>query len=171
MEQTTFSALLPEAVEQIGKGAFLTAGGEKVNPMTIGWGQFGVVWGKPMVLVLVRKSRYTFTLLEKTDTFTVSIPASGTMQKELTYCGSHSGRDSDKLAGAQLNRAPARCGGADGIAGCAMRIECRIVQRADLPNDHLDDALRTRYYTPTPALPDGDPHTLFFGEVLGAYRD
>ena len=37
---------VPQATEQLPRGAFLTAGGEVWNPMTIGWAQFGVVWAQ-----------------------------------------------------------------------------------------------------------------------------
>ncbi len=166
-----FCALLPQAVAQVGKGCFLTAGGDEPNPMTIGWAQFGVVWGKPMVLVLVRKSRYTYELLEKTDVFSVSIPKPDTMKAELGYCGSHSGRDGDKYLGAGLERAQAKFGGADGVANCAARMECQIVQRMDTLMDKLDPAIRERFYQSTPQLPDGDPHVLFFGQVLGVIAE
>ena len=46
MELHTYAALTPGAIEQIDKGAFLTVGTKVCNPMTIGWAQFGVVWGK-----------------------------------------------------------------------------------------------------------------------------
>ena len=77
----------------------------------------------------------------------------------------------EKFRAAGLTRLPAVFGGADGVAGCAMRFECKIVQRVDMPLDRLDDALRNRFYSPTAALPDGDPHVLFFGTVLGCRRD
>ena len=166
-----FCGLLPQAVPQLEKGCFLTAGGDEPNPMTIGWAQFGVVWGKPMALVLVRKSRYTYGLMEKAQTFTVSVPREGAMKAELAYCGSHSGRDGDKFAAAGLTRAAARFGGADGVANCLARVECRIVQRVDMPLERLDPAMRAKYYKETPALPDGDPHVLYFGEVLGVAQD
>lgn len=171
MELQDFCALLPEAAEQVGKGAFLTSGGDNPNPMTVGWAQFGVVWGQPMVLVLVRKSRFTYGLLQNTDVFTLSVPKPGAMKRELAYCGSHSGRDGEKYAAAGLTRLPAQFGGADGVAGCAMRFECKIVQRVDMPLDRLDEALRNRFYQPTDAMPDGDPHVLFFGTALGCCRD
>ena len=170
MELCDFYALLPDVLPQTDKGIFLTAGGDTPNPMTIGWAQFGVIWGRPTALVLVRRSRYTYWLMQNTDVFALSVPAPGTMKKELAYCGSHSGREGDKYAAAGLSRARARFGGADGVDGCALRLECKIVQRTDMPLDRLDDALRTRFYVPGPALPDGDPHVLFFGEALGACR-
>ena len=171
MDMHTYCALLPEAVQQIGNGAFLTAGGEIVNPMTIGWAQFGVIWGRPMVTVLVRKSRYTYDLLAKTDVFSISVPAVGDMKAALGYCGSHSGRDGDKLAATGLIRLPARFGGADGVAACQSHFECRIAYKQDMELDALDAQLRGRYYGSNQALPNGDPHTVFVGELLGAYAE
>ncbi len=171
MDMNTYCSLLPDAVAQIGKGAFLTVGGESCNPMTIGWAQFGVIWGKPMVTVLVRKSRYTFELLENTDVFSISVPALNDMQSALSYCGSHSGRDGDKLAATGLVRLPARFGGADGVAACKAHFECRIVYRQDMDLAALDETSRARYYGSNQALPNGDPHRILIGELLGAYAE
>ena len=171
MDMNTYCALLPEAVAQIGNGAFLTAGGDIVNPMTIGWAQFGVVWGKPMATVFVRKSRFTFDLLEDADLFHISVPAPDTMKAALAYCGIHSGREGDKLAAAGLTALPSAIGGASGIAHCDTHFECRIVYRQDMTLDALDAKLRARYYGANQALSNGDPHTVFVGEVLAAYRE
>lgn len=65
--------------------------------MTIGWGNVGIVWGKPIFMVAVRYSRYTYDLIEKAKDFTVSIPLKNNLKKELTYCGTYSGKDVDKF--------------------------------------------------------------------------
>ncbi len=172
MDQQTFFGLIPEAVAKLfSGGAFLMAGSGKPNPMTIGWAQFGDVWGKPMVTVFVRKSRYTYGLMEAAETFSVSVPKLGTMVKELAFCGTKSGRDVDKLAGAGLSVLPARCGGADGIAGCDSHFECRIVFKAESNLEWMDPAIRARYYGPEQAFGNGDPHVIYFGEVIGAYQE
>ena len=106
---------MQDTAEQLKKGAFLMVNG---NPMTIGWGQFGVLWGKPTFSVYVRQSRYTHQLLEHADTFTVSVPASGTMQHELAFCGTRSGRDVEKLQALNASLIPARFGAQDGFSGC-----------------------------------------------------
>ena len=82
MDVEAFSALLPQATEQLPRGAFLTAGGTVWNPMTIGWAQFGVVWGRPVVTVMVRKSRYTHSLMEQAQVFT---PTPGTYSAVMYY--------------------------------------------------------------------------------------
>ncbi len=150
---------MKDTAEQLKRGAFLMVKG---NPMTIGWGQFGVLWGRPTFTVYVRRSRYTHELLEQTNTFTVSVPASDTMKKELSFCGTKSGRDLNKMDALQASLFPSRFNAEDGFDGCRYHIECRILFRAELP-EHLleDDTLLSRYYA------DGDPHTMVIGEILG----
>jgi flavin reductase (DIM6/NTAB) family NADH-FMN oxidoreductase RutF len=169
MELKDIFSLVPQAAEQLPRGAFLTAGGHIWNPMTIGWAQFGVIWGKPVVTVLVRKSRYTYGLMEQTDVFTVSVPRTKELNKELAFCGSRSGRDVDKEIMSGLTRRKARAGGADIVAECGSFFECRVVQKQLLDLDTLDTDSRTKYYGSNQALPDGDPHVLYVGEVLAAY--
>lgn len=170
MELKEVFALVPQAAEQLPRGVFLTAAAEPWNPMTIGWAQFGVIWGKPIVTVLVRKSRFTYGLMEKSEMFTVSVPRSGERKDSLAYCGSHSGRDVNKQKEAGLTRVSARAGGADAVGGCGAVFECRIVCKRLLDLDALDPDLRARYYGANQALPDGDPHVVYFGEVLAAYE-
>jgi flavin reductase (DIM6/NTAB) family NADH-FMN oxidoreductase RutF len=170
MDNKAFSALLPRVNEQLPRGAFLTAGGDIWNPMTIGWAQFGVVWARPVVTVMVRKSRYTHSLMEKTDVFTVSFPREKQMVKELAFCGVRSGRDVNKEKEANLSRTAPRAGGAEAVAGCEIVIECRIVQKQLLDLSTFDPDFRMKYYGSNQALPNGDPHVLYVGEVLAAYE-
>ncbi len=69
-----------------------------------------------------------------------------------------------------FTRLPARAGGADGVAECGTVFECRVVQKLFGDLSEMDPELRARFYGSNQALPDGDPHVLYFGEVLGAYR-
>lgn len=150
---------MDETARQLPKGAFLMV---DQNPMTIGWGQFGVLWGKPTFSVYVRESRYTHQLLEHANTFTVSVPAYGTMSKELALCGTKSGREIDKMQALNASLFPNRFGAQDGFAGCRFQIECRILLRVDLDEHRIEDsALKNRYYA------NGDPHTMYVGEILG----
>ena len=145
--------------EQLRRGAFLMVNG---NPMTIGWGQFGIIWNKQTFSVYVRHSRYTHTLLEHATTFTVSVPREGTMKDELAFCGTRSGRDTDKMQALNASLSPAVYGGQDGFSGCRYHIECRILFRTDLDEHLLEDrSLFTRYYA------EGDTHTMLIGEILG----
>ena len=57
----------PQIMDKMIHGGILvsTKVGEKVNPMTIGWGTMGVDWSLPMFIAYVRESRYTKQLLEE----------------------------------------------------------------------------------------------------------
>ena len=150
---------MTDTVQQLPAGAFLMVKG---NPMTIGWAQFGVLWGRLTATVYVRHSRYTHTLLESADSFTISVPKTGTMQKALAFCGTRSGRDVDKCEALGLSLEPAKYGAQDGLQGCAYQIECRILHRSELAIDAIEDAaIPSRYYG------SRDPHTVYVGEILG----
>ena len=84
MKQVQFDELITEATRQVEAGAFLLTGGSEPNPMTIGWCQWGVIWGNPICAIFVRKSRHSYDLLHS-GAFTVSVHAPGTMKKELAY--------------------------------------------------------------------------------------
>ena len=66
------------------------------NTMTIGWGGFGVMWGKNVAFIVIRPERYTYGLVEKADKFSLTA-FDESFRKELTYCGRNSGRDGDKI--------------------------------------------------------------------------
>ena len=79
-------------------GILITAKvGEKVNPMTIGWGTMGVEWGKPIFVAYVRESRYTHQMLDESGEFTVNVPLGAVDNRILSVCGTKSGRDMDKV--------------------------------------------------------------------------
>ena len=106
MKRVDYMEVSEEAMDQIRVGAFITVkAGEALNTMTIGWATIGIVWSRPIFMVAVRLSRHTFTLIEKADDFTVTIPSSG-MEDELTFCGTESGRDYDKFEELNLPVAP-----------------------------------------------------------------
>lgn len=88
-----------DVFKSIGKDWMLiTAGGEsKVNTMTASWGGFGVLWNKNVSYIFVRPQRYTFKFLENSKYYSLSF-LGGEHKKILSYCGSHSGKDVDKIA-------------------------------------------------------------------------
>lgn len=158
--------MFDEVIKQLPKGAFLVTG-EKSNPMTIGWAQFGVIWGKPVLTVLVRHSRYTHSLIES-GRFNVSVPAFGTMAEELKICGTLSGKDTDKLSRAGLKVVPSQTGGPGCIAECAYHFECKTLLKSEASIEDLREDLLSHYYS---GDDKGNYHTLYFGEILKAYPE
>ncbi|MDO4543676.1 MAG: flavin reductase family protein [Clostridia bacterium] len=145
-------------IEQLPAGAFLIVDG---NPMTIGWAQFGVIWGKLCCTVYVRDSRYTHKLLESADSFTISVPALGTYKKELAKCGTLSGRDINKMELCNLSFLPDRMA----IKGCAVHIFARILNRERLEPSSIDPNITSRYY------PSGGAHTAYIAEITDVYEE
>ena len=148
-------------------GAFLltnTPDG-RTNPMTIGWAQIGIIWGRPVCTVFVRKSRYTYGCITAASEFAVSVPGDDSFRKELAVCGSVSGRDTDKVRDLHLNLVDGRAIDTAVIEGCGLQIECRILAYTQmLPDDLLSDDVRSSYY------PAGDEHLVVFGEIVAMYE-
>lgn len=135
------------------------------NPMTIGWAQLGVIWGRPTATVYVRHSRYTHDLLEKSAHFTISVPTEGDMVEALAFCGTRSGRKVNKLEEQNLSVLPSHFGGQGGLAGCRFHIECRILHRVEIPMEDIEEpAILSHYY------PRDDQHTQYIAEILGVYE-
>lgn len=160
--------VFPQVQEALSSGgAFLLApdGEGGVNPMTIGWGLLGTVWYRQAFLVLVRPSRHSHGLIERAGHFAVSVPRPGEMETELEFCGTRSGRELDKVKALGLELMPGREGPVPLLAECDLHYECRVVTRTSLrPEDILSPHIAEKYYR------GGDLHTLFFGEILAAWR-
>ncbi len=145
-------------------GAFLVAGKESPNFMTIGWGNPGIIWGKDILVVEVRLSRYTHEKLEEHPEFTVCVPKKGEMKEALSFAGTKSGRDVDKLKELGLSFAPSEAVAVPRIDGCAYVYECRTVYKTEMHEAHLDGEIVKKCY------PGGDYHTLYFGEILACHK-
>lgn len=154
---------MKEAINAIsGKGAFLTVTAKgTTNTMTIGWASIGYFWAKPILIVAVRDSRYTYELLQETAEFTVSIPF-GALEEELRFCGTKSGRDRDKIAECQFTMEPGRTVKTPVIAQCDLHYECKILLRTAMNPQLFAEAYHKWY-------PKEDYHTFYFGEILSCY--
>jgi flavin reductase (DIM6/NTAB) family NADH-FMN oxidoreductase RutF len=143
-------------------GVMLVAGTHlRVNLMTISWGTFGIMWGRPVVMVMVRPTRYTWDFIAETTDFTVNWLEAG-RSDALTYCGTVSGRDADKFAVSGLTQADGGHGDCPILAEAELALECRTLYRTNiLPEQFLDPALLDMYKA-------NDYHGLFFGEILAA---
>lgn len=73
----------------------------KVNTMTASWGGLGIMWGKKVAYIFIRPQRYTKEFVDCADKLSVSVLPSK-YKKELSYLGTVSGRDEDKISKANL---------------------------------------------------------------------
>ena len=137
--------------------------GEKVNTMTIGWGTIGIQWGKPVFIAFVRDSRHTMDMLNEVGEFTVNVPMGDIDKKILGYCGTKSGRDTDKIADMAMILEEPEVISVPGIRELPLTLECKVIYRQRQENDKIPADLFGRYY------PAGDFHTAFYGEIVSAY--
>ncbi len=129
------------------------------NVMTVGWGSFGVMWEKPFALVFVRPTRYTFQLMEKYPTFTLSAFPED-RRDILDYCGSHSGRDGDKVKACGLTPQKGLAVEAPAFSEAELVVECRTIYKDDLdPARFIDRAIDTHYAKK-------DYHRVYFGRIV-----
>lgn len=148
------------------KGAFLTVkSGENINTMTIGWGSIGYQWGKPIFMVLVRKTRYTYNLIENSQDFTVTIPLSDNLKEELRFCGTKSGRDIDKLKACNLQIKDSNKVYSPIInKRDVLTYECKIVYKQEMDNRLISPDVKEVYYK------DNDYHVIYYGEIVDCYK-
>ena len=151
-----------EMIKAFNDGRVLLVSQEKEgvpNVMAIGWGTIGIIWQKPIFVVLVRPSRYTYKLIEETGEFTVNI-VPPQLKEVVQYCGTVSGRDQNKFKEKQLTAIASKKVKAPIIKECILHFECRVVHKNDLIPAELEKSI-------VPALyPKGDFHRVYFGEIL-----
>lgn len=150
--------------KQLEKGAFLTVKhGDRVNTMTIAWGSIAHMWYKPVFMVMVRYSRFTYELIDKAGSFTVSFPLHGQLKDALAVCGTKSGRDIDKIKECGLTLKEGQMVDTPIIDDCDLHIECKIIYKEPLKLETLSSEIKDKYYS------QGNQHVLYYGEILKVY--
>lgn len=163
--EVSYTDYWKETVEVLSdEGALLVSVDEngKPNVMTIGWATLGVIWGKPILTVFVRPSRYTFGLIDKTGDFTVNVMPRE-MEEVASFCGKVSGRDIDKFKEKGLIIEPSRYVKSPMIEQAVVNYECVVVHRNDVLQEELTSEIKARSY------PQGNYHRIYFGEVRATY--
>lgn len=154
----------------LSRGVLLTTrDGERMNTMTIGWGNMGVEWGKPIFIAYVRESRYTKALLEASGEFTVNIPLDNGQGEILGFCGRKSGRDTDKIRDMKLVTVDSDVVSAPGIAQFPLTLECKIIYRQEQDISRMPQSVVNRFYPPFGDSNQPDMHTAYYGEIVNAY--
>ena len=104
MREITCETLNENVFEMIGKDWMLISAEKdgKTNTMTASWGGTGVLWNKNVAYIFIRPQRYTKEFVDFSDKLSLCVlPES--YKKELSYLGTVSGRDEDKITKAGLN--------------------------------------------------------------------
>jgi flavin reductase (DIM6/NTAB) family NADH-FMN oxidoreductase RutF len=132
------------------------------NEMTIGWGSIGTMWNKPFVEVVVRPTRFTYGYMEDYEDFTVSaFPQE--YKRALTYLGTRSGRDGNKLYETDLTAIASQKVMSPSFEEAELIFECRTIYSSDFdPNRFIDPEIELKY-------PEKDYHRVYYGEIVAVF--
>lgn len=146
-----------------------TKAGEQVNTMTIGWGKMGIEWNKPIFIAYVRETRYTKQMLEENGEFTVNIPYGDVDSRILGYCGTKSGRDTDKIRDLGLTLVESEKIRVPGIAELPLTLECKVIYQQKQDLSQIPQSVIDRFYPAVNESGFRDCHIAYYGEIVNAY--
>ena len=148
---------------KIGKEWALISAGDKnkCNTMTVSWGGVGVLWGKNVVYIFIRDSRYTKEFIDNGEFFSMSF-FDGKYRDALSYCGKESGRNvDDKFKGAGLT--PAFRHNIPYPDEANLVLLCRKMAAVPITEDtFVDPQIMPKWYS------DNDMHVMYVGEIIEA---
>ena len=136
----------------------ITAGTkERCNTMTASWGGLGILWGAPMATVYIRPQRYTKQFVDENESFTLSFFPEE-YRKQLSLCGTKSGRDMDKVKECGFTVAEG-AGGAPYFEQAELVLVCRKRMVQKMEESLIPADVREKWY-------EGDYHTMYWGEIV-----
>lgn len=128
-----------------------------VNTMTVSWGGMGVMWGKDVVFAVVRPQRYTKEFIDSSNKFSMTF-LGAEFKKTLTYLGTVSGRDEDKIAKSGLTVKFEQ--NVPYFEEANIVIFCKnLFKQPYNPECFMDDKLKEQWY------PEHDYHDLYIAEI------
>ena len=148
---------------KIGKEWALISAGDKnkCNTMPVSWGGVGVLWGKNVVYIFIRDSRYTKEFIDNGEFFSMSF-FNEKYRDALSYCGKESGRNvDDKFKGAGLT--PAFRHNIPYPDEANLVLLCRKMAAVPITEDtFVDPQIMPKWYS------DNDMHVMYVGEIIEA---
>lgn len=165
---------LGEIMKGVKIGALITTKrGDRINSMTISWGHIGIEWNKLIFIAYIRTSRFTHEMLEESNEFTLNVGTGEKAKKILSYCGTKSGSDVDKIKDLNLTLVDGNKIFAPGIKELPLTLECKVIYQQLQDKDALGENIKKRFYPENISSEyhgsNCDLHTMFYGEVVGAY--
>ena len=118
----------------------------KTNVITIAW-HTTISKNPPLYGISVAPGRYSHDLIKKSKEFVINF-APYNLAEKINFCGTHSGRKTDKISETNLTLIPSKKIKTPAIKECFTHLECKLFDACSL----------------------GD-HTLFVGEVLNVLLD
>jgi len=119
---------------------------DKTNIVTIAW-HTTLSKKPPLYAISISPNRYSFNLVKESNEYVINF-APFSLVKKIHFCGTHSGKNTDKIKKTKLTLIPSKKIKTPSIEECYAHFECK-----------LNDLIKL-----------GD-HYLFIGEVLEARAD
>ncbi len=128
------------------------------NAMTVSWGGLGVLWGKKVCFVFVRKSRYTYEFIEKSDSVTLSFLSDEYKEAKALF-GSKSGRDINKFEACGLHATFDLDYNGYYVCESSFVLKAKKLYSVDMPYESLPQDIKDKFYS------NGDMHTMYVCEI------
>ena len=162
-KETTFSkANETKYPEPIAIAIARDAGG-KHNPITLGWVMQTSI-GPPMMAISIGKTRYSLEAVRHAREFVIAFPSEAQAKDALLF-GTKSGRDTDKLAEADVKTRPAAKIDSVLLEDAVANFECRLAGEFETGDHvifvgevmaaHVNEKSLNRLYTLSPAYKMG----------------
>lgn len=163
-------------VDLIGNKWMLVSAGKKnkFNTMTASWGQIGALWGHGLygrgtVTIFIRPSRYTDRFVNTNKCFSLSF-FDDKYKKDLSYLGSHSGRDEDKISKTNLHvkfidQVPT-------FKEASLVLICKKIYKGKInQKGFIDKSIITSFYKDAAKniYNNSSYHNVYIGEILKIY--
>lgn len=147
------------ACKMIGKDWMLVTAAKdgKVNTMTASWGGLGVMWGKNAAFIVIRPQRYTKEFIDNSDRLSLTF-YNEDKKKILSYLGTVSGRDEDKVGKSGLT--VEFDGDVPYFEEAEIVMEVKKMYHQEFkPECIIDNEIDSKWY------PEKDYHTLYICEI------
>lgn len=150
-------------IDLIGKQWMLVTAGNanSFNSLTASWGGVGKLWNWSVAFIFIRPQRYTYGFSETNSHFTLCF-FDKKYKTELTYFGTHSGRNTDKVADTGLTPQETQLGNIY-YEESKLVIECEKIYFHDLDPENFSDNLINRNY------PNKDYHRMYVGKIVNCF--
>ena len=134
----------------------------KTNTMTASWGTLGHLWNKNVAIIFIRPQRYTKEFVDESETFTLSF--FDDKHKELSYLGTKSGKDEDKIS--NVNFHIEMVDGNPTFKEAKEVFICKKLYVGKLEKEHflLPEIYEKNY-------PLDDLHYVYIGEITDVYSN
>lgn len=128
LEASTILAPIPAVLVSCGNF-------ENANITTVAW--TGVINSEPpMVYVSLRPTRHSYNIIKETKEFVINMPDEKLIW-ETDYCGTKSGKDTDKFEEAHLTKEKCKFIKTVAIAECPISLECKLKEIKELGSHHM----------------------------------